>query len=85
MERTGTELADQATVRGVISRWWPVGAALIVTELLPYVGIVTSFAFAFIRRRDRSVMVTLIVIGVLGLLLLSLFFGAGGGESGSGG
>ena len=78
-------MLEKTTFRGVISRWWPVAAAIIAFLVVPYMGIALAFIFAFVRRWDRSVMVTLIATGALGICVLSLFLGVGGSGSSSGG
>lgn len=67
-----------------IARFWPVVAALLLGLLHPLVAAAFAFLMAFARRYDRRVMVTLVVIGALWLVFMSLFMGWGGSGSGGG-
>lgn len=68
-----------------VERWWPVAVGLAGVMVLPLLGIPFALVMSFLRRWDRPVMVTLLVIAALGVFLLSLVLGAGGDGVGTGG
>ena len=51
--------------------------------VIPLVGIPFALVMAFVRRSDRPVMITLLVIAALGAFAMSLFMGAGGDGGGT--
>ncbi|MGB7817215.1 MAG: hypothetical protein WBL35_00565 [Ornithinibacter sp.] len=48
------------------------------TVLLPFPGIALTLIFAFLRRWDRPVMISLLLVGLLSLLWLSFIAAVGG-------
>lgn len=62
-----------------LARFWPVWVALLLGLIHPVIAVVFAVGAAVVRRDDRRVMVTLLVIAVLWLFFLSLFKGVAGG------
>lgn len=73
-----TEPGREVSTQDRVDQWWPVAVALAATMVIPLVGIPFTLVMAFVRRSDRPVMITLLVIAALGALSMSLFLGAGG-------
>ena len=84
MGNMATEPGQEPTTQDRIERWWPVAVAIAAASVIPLLGIPFALVMAFIRRWDRPVMITLLVIAALGALLLSLVLSAGGSGYGTG-
>lgn len=84
MGNSATGPGHKLTTQDRVDRWWPVAVAIAAATVLPLLGVPFALVMAYLRRSDRRVMVTLLVIAALGALLLRVVMGAGGDGAGMG-
>lgn len=84
MGNMATDPSREMTTQDQVERWWPVAVAIAAGAVIPIVGIPLALVMAFIRRWDRPVMITLLVIAAISALLLRVVLTAGGEGVGTG-